>query len=176
MGECLIIKCDESHLDALADFYDKITEYLDRTINYPLWTPHVYPGRESIAKAISEKVQYACFKDGIIVGAFVFNDDPQGNYSKGDWEKNLADGEYKVIHTLAVSTDMSRKGIGRRMVNYCIDLAKEEGYKGIRLDVVPTNIPAKKLYENSGFKFAGEKDLERGFENIPTFSLYEFNF
>lgn len=176
MDDYKIFRCDESHLDALTEFYDKVTDYLEKTINYPLWTPRVYPGRESIAKAISEKVQYACVKDGVVVGAFIFNDDPQGKYSKGDWEKDLADGEFKVIHTLAVSNEMSRKGIGRRMVNYCINLAKEEGYKGIRLDVVPTNIPARKLYENSGFRFAGEKDLERGIKNIPTFSLYEYNF
>lgn len=176
MEEYTFVHCDDSHLDKLTEFYDKSTEYLDRTINYPLWTPHVYPGRNSIAKAISERVQYMCLKDGVIVGAFILNNDPQGKYSNGDWEKQLADGEYKVIHTLAVSPDMPRRGIGKRMVNYCINLAKEEGYKGIRIDVVPTNLPARKLYENCGFKFAGEKDLERGIKDIPTFVLYELNF
>lgn len=31
-------------------------------------------------------------------------------------------------------------------------------------------------YEKHGFTFAGEKDLERGIADIPTFSLYELNF
>lgn len=176
MDEYKILRCDESHLDMLTEFYDKVTDYLVQTVNYPLWTPRVYPGRDSISKAISERVQYVCLKDGVVVGAFIFNDNPQGKYSNGDWEKDLADGEYKVIHTLAVSQDMSRKGIGKRMVNFCINKAKEEGYKGIRLDVVPTNLPAIKLYESAGFRFAGEKDLERGFKDIPTFKLYELNF
>ena len=62
------------------------------------------------------------------------------------------------------------------MVQFCIDKARNGGYKAVRLDIVPENIPARKLYEKSGFKFAGEKDLDRGFEDIPTFQLFELNF
>ena len=70
---------------------------------------------------------------------------------------------------------MKGLGIGSRMVQYCIDYAKASGYKAVRVDVVPSNIPACKLYEKHGFTFAGEKDLER-FVYIPTFVLYELNF
>ena len=62
------------------------------------------------------------------------------------------------------------------MVKYCIDYAREHGFKAIRLDVVPENIPARRLYERLGFTFAGEKDLKRDIEDIPTFALYELNF
>ena len=62
------------------------------------------------------------------------------------------------------------------MVEFCIEKAKNEGYKAVRLDIVPENIPAKRLYEKAGFKYAGEKDLNRGFEDIPTFQLFELNF
>ena len=63
--------------------------------------------------------------------------------------------------------------IGRFMVDYCTSKAQADGYKAVRLDVVPDNIPARKLYEKAGFRFAGEKDLQRGIEEIPTFALYE---
>ena len=62
------------------------------------------------------------------------------------------------------------------MVAYCINNARSKGDKGIRLDVVPNNIPAKRLYESWGFRYVGDADLERGIEEIPLFSMYERNF
>lgn len=163
-------------LDELTEFYLSVTTYLDAHINYPKWTPGVYPGRESITAAIQAGTQYACTADGELVGAFIYNADPQGAYEKGDWHVNLAEGEYAVIHSLAVAVKHYGEGIGTEMVRFCIDKAKAEGYKAVRLDIVPENIPARKLYEKSGFKFAGEKDLDRGFDDIPTFQLFELNF
>ena len=80
-----------------------------------------------------------------------------------------------VCHALASATSLQGKGIGRQMVEYCIEYAKRHGYKALRLDVVPDNIPARKLYEKCGFQHVGEADLERGIAEIPMFSMYEIN-
>jgi ribosomal protein S18 acetylase RimI-like enzyme len=171
-----IFKCDMDMLSSLTEFYLGVTTYLDSHINYPKWTPGVYPGEESIRMAINAGTQYVCMAGDELVGAFIYNADPQGAYEKGDWEVNLSEGEYAVIHSLAVSDSHYGEGIGTKMVQFCIDKARNGGYKAVRLDIVPENIPARKLYEKSGFKFAGEKDLDRGFEDIPTFQLFELNF
>ena len=81
-----------------------------------------------------------------------------------------------VCHALATDPSVHRKGVGRQIVEYCIDYAKKHGYKAIRLDVVPENLPAKKLYEKCGFSYIGDVDLERGLPEIPLFSMYELNF
>ena len=171
-----IEKASLSHLDALTEFYDKVTDHLEATVNYPKWTKGVYPSRESIQRAIEDGVQYICTSDEKAVGAFILNRDPQGNYAAGEWTRNIPEGEYMVIHTLAVSPDCPRQGIGQFMIVYAIELAKVQGCKGIRLDVVPDNIPARRLYEKAGFTFAGEKDLKRDIPEIPLFALYELNF
>ena len=162
-----IEKASLPHLDTLTEFYDRVTDHLEATVNYPKWTKGVYPRRESIQRAI---------EDGKAVGAFILNRDPQGNYAAGEWTRNIPEGEYMVIHTLAVSPDCPRQGIGQFMIVYAIELAKVQGCKGIRLDVVPDNIPARRLYEKAGFTFAGEKDLKRDIPEIPLFALYELNF
>ena len=171
-----ITRSDMSHLDALTEFYDKVTARLEATVNYPKWTRGVYPGRESITKAIESGIQYICTVDGKTVGAFILNKDPQGSYGAGEWEKEVSEGEYMVIHTLAVSPDCARQGIGQAMIKFALERAKAEGCKAVRLDVVPDNIPARKLYEKAGFTFAGEKDLDRNIPEIPLFALYELNF
>lgn len=171
-----IIKCSKEDLNSVAAFYDKVTSYLEEHINYPKWVRGEYPGIESIRNAVDEDVQYACIDGSKMVGAFILNDNPQGDYSVGKWRTNLKLGEYLVIHTLASDPEIYHKGIGKYMVEYCINLARTRGYKALRLDVVPSNIPARKLYERMGFEFADEKDLSRGITDIPVFDLYEMNF
>lgn len=168
------IQCDEDRLDELADFYDRVVTYLEAHINYPKWS-HAYPCRESVEEAIRRKDQYACLEDGRIVGAAVMNDNPGGAYEKGDWSCDLQEGEYLIIHSLAADPERQGCGIGDFMVKAALSFAKANGYKAIRLDVVPGNTPAQKLYRHNGFTYAGTRDLERGIEYIPEFELYEKN-
>lgn len=170
-----IVLCDDAMINALCDFYDKVTLYLEHHTNYPKWIYKVYPARESVMQAVQSHTQYACIDGGDIVGAFVLNNDPQGDYGAGAWSQNLRECEFFVIHSLAVLPERTRKGIAVHMVNYAVDYARKNGAKAIRLDIVPTNYPAQKLYEKSGFRYAGEYDLKRGFGDIPTFCLYELN-
>ncbi len=171
-----IIKCVMNDLKAVANLYNKVVLYLTNTKNYPKWEYGVYPSSHSVKDAISNNVQYMCIEDGMVLGAFILNDNPQGAYECGDWHSDLKNGEYLVIHTLAVNPNLQNRGIGKFMVEYCIDYAKKHNFRAIRLDVVPENIPARQLYEKLGFTFAGEKDLKRYIEDIPTFALYELNF
>ncbi len=171
-----MIRCEAKHLEAVATFYDKVTDYLSKNINYPKWMPGRYPGRESAREAIARGEQYACLDGETVLGVFVLNNDPQGAYEKGDWSKELAHGEYMVIHALATDPERYGSGVAKAMVNFCMEMAKAFGYPAIRLDVVPGNEPAERLYTGLGFAFAGEKDLDRGYEHIPTFRLFEYNF
>ena len=171
-----IQKCEISDLEAVAKLYDKVTLYLTENVNYPKWKYGCYPSADSVKKAISDGVQFMCTEESKVLGAFILNDNPEGTYEKGDWTTDLKKGEYLVIHTLASDPDFSNRGIGKFMVNYSVSYAKEYGFKAVRLDVVPENIPARRLYEKLGFTFAGEKDLKRNIDDIPTFALYELNF
>lgn len=171
-----IIKCTMEELDAVAAFYDKVVDYLVRHVNYPKWRPGEYPAYGSVKENILNGSQYACIGEGKVLGAFALNDNPQGDYSMGKWRKQLSEGEYLIIHTLATDPDIYKSGAARFMVEYCIEFTKKRGYKAVRLDVVPGNDPAERLYESMGFLFAGQADIARGFDDIPIFDLYELNF
>ena len=179
MKECRnfeIIKCTSDHLSEVGKLYDNVTKYLEEHINFPKWTHGEYPSITSATIACDEGSLYCVKHHNKIVCAFVLNNDPQGDYSVGDWKKFIPQGEYMVIHALAVLNECKGMGIGQRVVKFCIETAKEQGMKGVRVDVVPGNYPARKLYEKMGFTFAGEYDLKRGIEYIPTFQLLEYSF
>lgn len=171
-----IRKCKPENIAAAGDFYDRVVEYLDAHVNYPRWKYKEYPS-EQYAAAMTEKgFQYICTEDERIIGAFVLNTDPEGEYHKGNWSRDLSEGEYMVVHALAVDPTRRGTGLGKELVRFCIDTAKKSGYKAIRLDIVPTNTPARHLYEGFGFRYAGEEDVRPDIEDIPIFRLYELNF
>ena len=166
-----IIQCEIKHLDELTNFYNKIVIYLDKNINYPLWIYGVYPCESTIREAIQKKYQYAYFENGKIVGAFVLNEDPAGTIENAKIE--FKRGEFLVIHTLAVDYELYRKGIATKMIKYCVEKAKNEGYKAVYVDIVPTNTPARNIFTKNGFKYLGDFNLDREFKNIPLFSVLE---
>ncbi len=172
----IIRKCCEEDITAVGEFYDCTVKYLCEHINYPKWTYREYPSENSVRQMVAENSQFVCMENDRIVGAFVLNEDPQGVYENAVWSRKLARGEYMICHALASEVSMQGQGVGRRMVEYCLEYARKQGFKAVRLDVVPDNIPAKKLYEKCGFQYVGEADLERNMEEIPVFSMYEINF
>lgn len=168
--------CGEADIVAVGAFYDRVVEYLDEHINYPKWNYKEYPSEGSVREMTEAGCQFMCIEDNEIIGAFVLNVDPQGQYENATWSKQIPLGEYMVCHTLAADPDLQGKGIGKQMVAFCIEHAKKHGFKAVRLDVVPDNIPARKLYEKCGFQYVGDVDLEREIDEIPLFSMYELNF
>ena len=167
-----IRKCRDEDVPAVGRFYDRVVEWLDGHVNYPKWTYKVYPSEISARAQTRAGAQYVCLDGETIVAAFVLNADPEGDYAKGRWERELPEGSYLVVHALAVDPERQRSGFASEIVRYCVDQAKIGGYKAVRLDVVPGNAPARALYEKHGFKYAGDADLNRGIETIPVFSLY----
>ena len=167
-----LIKCDRSHYEAVTGLYHRSVDYLRATVNYPRWNPG-HPSDKGVAASIEKGEQYVCMQDGEALGALALSEDPEGYYEAGDWSVDLRPGDFLVIHVLAVDPDQAKRGVGSFMVEECIRIAREGGYKAVRLDVVPGNIPAERLYGKFGFKFAGRKDLLRNLDFIPLFDLYE---
>lgn len=58
------------------------------------------------------------------------------------------------LDTLAVSIQEQKKGIGAKLIQSTIKLAKTKKFSQIKLEVIETNQKAKSLYEKIGFKTA----------------------
>ena len=174
-GNGKIRKCGEPDIPGTAAFYDRVILYLDSHVNYPRWIRHVYPSESTVRRMTAAGAQYLYTEDGEIAGAFALNTDPQGCYRNGKWKRDLPEGSYLVLHALAIDPDRQRRGIGSAILRFAVGMAKSEGYRALRADIVPENIPARRLFEKNGFTCAGDADLRRDIGNIPLFSLYERN-
>lgn len=170
-----IIKCTENYIDKTTKMYDESVYFLSTHINYPKWTYKEYPSKDTVIDCVNEGTMYIVLDNDEVIGAFKLNEDGQGDYESVHWSKDLRKGEYLVIHTLVVHPNYQGKGIAKLMLNKAIEIAKENNYKAIRLDIVPSNTPAIKLYESIGFKYVDTIDLKRNIPDIPLFVLYELN-
>lgn len=56
-----------------------------------------------------------------------------------------------MIGNVAVLPDYRRRGIARKLVQACVDLAIERGAEQVILDVIDGNLPAYELYKSMGF-------------------------
>ena len=174
-GNVKIRKCGEQDILRTAAFYDRVILYLDSHVNYPRWIRHVYPSEKSVREMTETGAQHVYVRDETIVGAFALNADPQGAYQEGEWKRSLPEGSYLVLHALAIEPDRQRGGIGSEILRFAASRAKSEGYRAVRADIVPENLPARRLFEMNGFTYAGDADLRRDIGKVPLFSLYERN-
>lgn len=168
------IQCDMTHFDAVMAMYERSVKKLEQTVNYPKWSD-AHPSRAYVAASIRRGEQFACIKGNEILGAVVLSENPEGRYELGNWSRDLREGDYLVVHILAVDPAHERLGVGGFLVDQSIAFAKANGYKAVRMDVIPENLPAVNLYRSRGFTSAGQSELERNIAYIPMFELYELN-
>ncbi len=61
------------------------------------------------------------------------------------------------ITNIAVHPEYRREGIGRKLLNLLIQIAKEKNMTAITLEVRTGNLAAQKLYESAGFIHCGTR-------------------
>lgn len=146
----------EEEFDKVWHFYDTvITEMKDSPFN-PDWNMEYYPDGGYITSSLKNKQMIGMTDDtGRLISCMVINHELEGDFDDSVWNVKVSWEEVIAIHTFGVLPEYHSKGISRQMLDYVIEYAKSEGYKAIRLDVMPGNIPAEKLYIRYGFSFIG---------------------
>jgi ribosomal protein S18 acetylase RimI-like enzyme len=80
-------------------------------------------------------------------------------FFKGNWaaiifsmyDRKPKTGEL-LMDGIAVHADSRGKGIGSQLLEEITRYAQDNDFNSVRLDVIDTNLQAKKLYERKGFK------------------------
>jgi [ribosomal protein S18]-alanine N-acetyltransferase len=62
-----------------------------------------------------------------------------------------------MINDIAVETGKRRSGIGRAILRQILDGAKARGCRRATLEVRPSNVAARRLYEELGFALVGRR-------------------
>ena len=117
-----------------------------------LWRPDIFVhtdtifSKEELKDIIDNKYMFVAKENGKVVGYILIGKIVEGIKTGYKYRKELP------IDAMIVDDDMRGKGIGTKLIEYVINLAKKNKCTGIRLTVNEENTSARKLYEKVGMK------------------------
>lgn len=121
---------------------------------------NAYPDKNLLEEDIDRSQLYIGSADGIIVSAYVLNQECDDQYVNGTWK--YPNSKYYVIHRLCVSPIFQNKGIGRLTMLHIENEIKKIGIETIRLDVFALNTYAIRMYEKLGYIKVGCANWRKG--------------
>ncbi|MBE6930471.1 MAG: GNAT family N-acetyltransferase [Ruminococcaceae bacterium] len=157
-------------LDAIAQLYDDLNDYLAAHGNPPHWKKGVYPIRSHAEDALSRGELYVAVIDSTIAGTVVYSPEQGEVYKTVSWGTDF-DVPVIVICKLAVHPAFLGCGVGAKLLDYAAEVGAGRGVKAVRLDVYEENLPAIRLYEKCGFQYRGTVDL--GLEKLYGLKWYK---
>lgn len=128
-----------------------------------------YPNRSVINADVEKGQSYSVCADGEIIGTFALIDDGEPTYDEifdGKWLTGDGKEQYFAIHRVAISVKCRGMGISTKIIDFCAELARENGKVSLRIDTHRGNIVMRKMLEKHGFVHCGTICLESGDERV----------
>lgn len=154
-------------------FYRNVINGIKGTQFKPKWNES-YPNLEYIETSIEKGELYVSSDDDEVVACVVLNNRYDSRYCNAEWSVDAESDEITVIHTFAVSPDLTGRGIGKEIFNQIRNHALKNNQKTIRLDIIDGNEGAEKVFEKLGFEYVGTIELCHDIVGLEKFHLYEY--
>lgn len=165
---------DAAEFDVVRKFYWDLIDAMEGTPYLPKWQKGVYPSDELLHGFLASRELYLLERKDGIAGAFALNHRGTDGYEHIPWGVDAAPEEVYILHILAVAPRCQRRGVAKELVAQALRLA--EGAKAVRLDVLPENLPAQRLYEGMGFAPRGRTSLYYEDVGLTDFLMFEYLF
>ena len=114
-----------------------------------------YPNPNSLQNDLDQGYAYVVAEgDTILVyAAIIFDKEPAYEQIEGKW---LSEGDYVVIHRVAVSPQAKGKGLATELFRMIEPLATEKKVYSIKVDTNFDNGPMLRIVEKLGYTYCGE--------------------
>lgn len=165
---------EKDELKPVLDFYYLLIDMMQGVEYTPAWQKGVYPSDEFLRGSLERRQLVIGLSEGKIVAAMVLNHESAEGYDQALWNTDAGSEEVTVVHALGILPSHQGRGFAGDMVTEAIRIAKTEGQKAIRLDVLSSNIPARRLYQKMGFIHVGTVKLFYEDTGLTDFLLYEY--
>ena len=159
-----------SEFAAVRRLYDEIIDGMAGSPFEPKWEKGIYPSDELLKTELSKGTVH--ISDALNAVA-ILNTECPAEYANGAWQA-FEKGEVLYIHALGVRPDCHRAGIARGLIAYLLDVARAQGCKAVRLDVLPHNKPAQSLYRACGFIQRPDLHVFYQSTGLTVFHIFEY--
>ncbi|UOE41654.1 GNAT family N-acetyltransferase [Chryseobacterium suipulveris] len=120
-----------------------------------------YPNPDTVKTDIEKNHGFVLVSENEIAvyGALILNDEPAYDDIKGKW---LSDGDFVVVHRVAVNEKFHGKGLVKVFFEKIEDFAKENQIYSIKVDTNFDNGAMLHILEKLGYTYCGEVFLSGG--------------
>ena len=125
-----------------------------------------YPNEESIKNDIESGESYVLLKNDKIIATAYLSFSGESDYDiiyEGKW---ISQGDYAVVHRVAVSSNIKGHGIAGELFKYIEKICLENNIKHIKIDTHRQNKSMQRFLSKNGFEYCGVIYLEDNSERI----------
>ena len=131
-----------------------------------------YPNEKSIESDISNDISYVVIKNNQIAATLAISFDGEKTYDEIHDGKWISNGEFCVIHRIAIDENYKGSGLASDIIKYVESTSLNRGVNSIKIDTHEDNIAMKKLLKKNGFKYCGIIYLEDNSKRIAFEKLF----
>ena len=151
---------------ATQDDADKIWKILQQAIERrrrdgSLQWQNGYPNPETVNSDIEKQIGYILTENDRVVAycAVLLNDEPAYENIEGKW---LSDGDFNVVHRVAVSDEVAGKGYATEIFRRIEDFSRQNGIFSVKVDTNFDNAAMLHILKKLGYSYCGEVYLSGG--------------
>ena len=125
-----------------------------------------YPNEEVINNDIENGESYVMLDENNIIATTVISFTKEKSYENildGKW---ITNGDYGVIHRIAVDNTHKGKGLSHKIIKYAEEVCKQNNIHSIKVDTHEDNILMQSLLKKNGFEYCGIVYLEDGGKRV----------
>ncbi|WP_261381138.1 GNAT family N-acetyltransferase [Mucilaginibacter pallidiroseus] len=121
-----------------------------------------YPNPQVIENDIMQNAGFVLVQDGSIAAyaAIVKNQEPAYEKIQGKW---LTDGDFLVVHRIAVSSEHGGGGIAGKIMGFAEAMALRQGIYSVKADTNYDNAAMLRTFDKRGYKYCGEIQIRGQF-------------
>ena len=169
MTRMFIRKAERHDLDAVEALYEAVHDAEEAGMQTIGWIRGVYPVRATAEAALERDDLFVLISEDRLCGAAIINRVQVDAYALGHWQYPAPEDEVCVLHTLVISPEASRRGLGKAFVRYYEDYARARGLRELRMDTNERNAAARAMYRKLGYRETGV--VPTVFNGIPDVRL-----
>ena len=143
-------------LETVKGHYINVIENTPEIEKYARWVYGKHPTDEALRSFIENGEMYLLADGGTVAGMVAIVMHQGTDYEDIPWTEKLENDQVATLHLLAVCPEYRGRTLGNTILELAGELAKQQGKRAIRLDVLESNHPARHLYEKNGFIFRGK--------------------
>ena len=160
-------------LETVKGHYINVIENTPEIEKYARWVYGKHPTDEALRSFIENGEMYLLADGGTVAGMVAIVMHQGTDYEDIPWTEKLENDQVATLHLLAVCPEYRGRSLGNTILELAGELAKQQGKRAIRLDVLESNRPARHLYEKNGFIVRGKEHWYAENTGWTDFLLYE---